>query len=142
MKLSPRKNVHKPETRRDRLLVERDRSISLARMFPGIERLRIDLAFSEDSPRMPLPSSQLHTLFGTAAAFFRFPCPCSDCDGDFDLTNEITQLFANKRAGRRSASRSGQLACSGERFRTHPTLHVACPMRLTFTLTSELQRTE
>lgn len=136
MKLVTRKGAGKPVTRRDQLLVDRDRSQPLSQLFPGIEYLRIDLTFTEDSPRGPLPSTQAHTLFGAAAAFFRFPCPCSDCDGDFDLTGDITQLLASKRAGKRPASREGRLTCSGVRFRNHPTLQAACPMKLSYTLKS------
>ena len=38
---------------------------------------------------------QLHTLFPSANAFFRFACPCAECDGEFDLTTTIKTLAAS-----------------------------------------------
>src|SRR5580693_8139140 len=69
---------------RERLMLERTRSAPLREMFPDVDQLRIELVFDDASAFIPSP--QLHTLYPAAAAFFRFACPCADCDGDFDLS--------------------------------------------------------
>ena len=137
MKPAVRKPPGRPVTRRDQLLGERDRSQRLSRAYPDIEQLHIELMFSETGVRAPAPSSQLHILHGAAAAFFRFPCPCADCDGDFDLATEIGTLLENGRGARRTATRAGHMGCRGTRFRNHSTLQSACPTQLKFSLRSE-----
>ena len=71
-------------TGRERLMSERTRSAPLRDVFPNVDQLRIELVFNDASAFIPSP--QLHTLYPAASAFFRFACPCADCDGDFDLS--------------------------------------------------------
>ena len=116
---------------------ERQRAATLRKLFPEIEQLRIELVFKDPNARTPPPSPQLHTLFSAAAAFFRFACPCADCDGDFDLTEAVTSLIKSG-AGRECATcLDGHLSCHGMRFRDHGTHQSRCSMQLEFQVISE-----
>ncbi len=83
--------------------------------FPEIGLIKIHLAFSEPQPP---PSPQVHSLYPAARAFFRFACPCIDCDGEFDLAAAVSELATAgtpaKRAGR---SVSGRTSCKGVHWR-------------------------
>lgn len=119
--------------RREQLMSERLRAATLRSLFPQIEQLRIDLVFSDPNARSP-PSPQRHTLYSGAPAFFRFACPCADCDGDFDLTAAVTTLITNPAERRWAGSLDGQLSCQGVRFRDHAVYQTPCPMLLSFQL--------
>lgn len=80
--------------------------------FPSIGQLRIDLHFTDRPPRMP--STQSFTLYPAASAFFRFACPCADCDGEYNLTAAVTALAA---PGSRKTTASAHLRCQGVRLR-------------------------
>lgn len=121
---------------------EHMRADPLRKLFPGIEQLRIELVFSDPNSQLAQPSSQLRTLFSSAPAFFRFSCPCADCDGEFDLTEAVTELITSASGLKRAASSTGHLMCQGTRFRDHAVLHSSCPMQLRFQLLSERHRSE
>ena len=112
---------------------ERMRAARLRALFPQIEQLRIDLVFSDPNARSP-PSPQRHTLYSSAPAFFRFACPCADCDGDFDLTAAVTSLITNPPERTRADTLDGHLSCQGLRFRDHAVYQTSCPMQLSFQL--------
>jgi hypothetical protein len=81
------------------------------------------------------PSPQQHTLFPAAAAFFRFVCPCTDCDGDFDLKPAVTALLKNATWRKQDGITStGKLSCDGVRIRDRSTDHKACSIQLNFKL--------
>jgi hypothetical protein len=122
---------------RERLLSERQRTAALRQLFPDIAQLRIELVFSSPTGQAPAPSPQLYTLFAAAAAFFRYPCPCADCDGDFNLTEAVTALNAGKASRRRAGSITGQLACQGTQFRNHASLQAGCAMQVSYTIHSQ-----
>jgi hypothetical protein len=122
--------------RREQLMSEHQHATALRELFPGIEQVRIELVFRDPAARSP-PSPQLHTLYPAAPAFFRFACPCADCDGDFDLTDAVTALIASCAGCKRTASIGGQLSCHGMRFRDHDTQQTSCPMQLSYQLHSE-----
>lgn len=128
MRLAAAKGSKGPVPRREQMLYERARSVAMKNAFPQIEQLRIELAFG--GTRTLPPSPQVHTLYPAAAAFFRFACPCADCNGDFDLTDAVVALA---RSGV-LASR-GQLVCDGTR-RDRPLGSTACSVRLNYRLTS------
>jgi len=128
MRLAAAKGPKGAVPRREQMLYERARSAAMRRTFPQIEQLRIELAF-RDTRGLP-PSPQVHTLYPAAAAFFRFACPCADCDGDFDLTEVVSALAIGKLPTSR-----GQLVCNGTR-RDHPPGNTACSIRLEYQLTS------
>jgi hypothetical protein len=126
-------------TGRERLMSERTRSAPLRDVFPNVDQLRIELVFDDASSFVPSP--QLHTLYPAASAFFRFACPCADCDGDFDLSGAVASLLEAS-AGRRriDASSSGRMDCQGVRLRDMAGQKV-CPMQLNFRLVSAAVRT-
>jgi hypothetical protein len=117
--------------RRDLLLVARARAQSLRQVFTNVAELRIELVFSGV---VPMPSPQLHTLYPAAPAFFRFVCPCAQCDGDFDLSELVSALVERTAACTQSDVASGQLACQGIQFRDKQG-QKGCPMELRYHLT-------
>lgn len=122
--------------RREQLMSEHLRAALLSERFPKVGQLRIEMAFSDPEARVAQPSPQLRTLYPAAPAFFRFMCPCADCDGIFDLTETITDLLA-KGAWKSTRSLGGNLKCQGTRFREHAVLQTACSMALSFRLAAE-----
>ena len=136
--------VRKPsvgvKTKHELLTSERMRAPAVQQLFPDVVQLRIELDFGESRGRASPPSSQLHTLYGAAAAFFRFRCPCADCDGDFDLTEPVTALVNSGADRNQAASSLGQYSCQGVQFRSHPALETSCPMQLKFRLRIELKQ--
>jgi hypothetical protein len=110
------------------MLKERAHASALRDVFPQAGQLRVELTFSDS--RAQSPSSQVHTLYPAAPAFFRFACPCADCDGDFDLTAAATSLLNGTATRQRSVD--GQAACDGARFRGPA--DTACSVHLTFRL--------
>ncbi len=126
-------------TGRERLLNERTRCAPLREVFPNVDQLRIELVFNDASAFIPSP--QFHTLYPAAAAFFRFACPCADCDGDFDLTGAVAALLESSPGRRRiDASSSGKMECQGVRLRDMAG-QKSCPMQLSFRLISAAVRT-
>ena len=142
MKLAARKAAKAIVLRREQLTSEHLRADPLRKLFPDIEHLRIELLFHDPETHLPPPSPQLRTLFSAAPAFFRFACPCSDCDGDFDLTDAVTTLITNSAGRNRATSCTGQLSCHGVRFRDHALHQSSCSMQLSFKLRAEPRRTE
>jgi hypothetical protein len=121
-------------TGRERLMNERTRCAPLREVFPNVDQLRIELVFNDASAFIPSP--QLHTLYPAASAFFRFACPCADCDGDFDLTGAVASLLESSPGRRRiDASSSGRMDCQGVRLRDMAG-QKGCPMQLSFRLVS------
>lgn len=128
MRLAAARNPKGPVPRREQMLHERTRSVAMRDAFPKMEQLRIELAFGDAGGRPPSP--QVHTLYPAAAAFFRFACPCADCNGDFDLSDAVSALAKSGVLGSR-----GQLVCDGTR-RDRPLGSTACSLRLDYRLTS------
>jgi hypothetical protein len=64
--------------------------------YATIAKLQIDLSFLGSS--RPPPSPQSHSYYPPARAFFRFACPCSECDGEFDLSGQVAELAEVKRS--------------------------------------------
>lgn len=134
MKLAARKPVNHGEQRRIRLLSERARAASLREAFPHVAAIRIELRFDDRSENLPSP--QLHTLYPAARAFFRFACPCAECDGDFDLAPAVHALLddANRAAAGADLSARGRLSCQGIRARDRASGR-PCPLELSYRLT-------
>jgi hypothetical protein len=132
VRVASRKNASGEALRRDQMLTERTRSAPMRQAFPEVGQLSIELNFNDLSARTPSP--QVHTLFPAAPAFFRFACPCTDCDGDFDLTEAIKALLQSaawrKRTG---ASSTNSLACQGVRMRDRIGSR-PCSMQLQFNI--------
>lgn len=124
---------------REQLTFQHRSAARLQKLFPQVERLRIELIFDDTNGRLPPPSPQLHTLYAAAPAFFRFSCPCADCDGDFDLTEAVTRLLSGIDACSHPEAPSGILSCPGARFRHNAGHHVDCSMQVRFRLHSDLR---
>jgi len=96
-------------------------------MFPQLGLVRMELAFADTT--QPAPSAQSHTFYAAARAFFRFACPCYDCDGEFDLSSTVRELAAA--AGPRLREERGALLCQGVRTRDRAS-GAHCPIQLQY----------
>jgi hypothetical protein len=133
MKIAVRKNASLDEQRRYRRQYDRDRSPALRSAFPQLQQLNIELSFADRTgaaPKEVSPSSQTHAFYPAAQAFFRFRCPCADCDGEFDLSSHVAQV-ATSTNGRSSRSLSAKLQCTGTRARDRAS-GAGCPIELNF----------
>jgi hypothetical protein len=130
MKIAQRKSTAPVVQRRDALLSERNRSAALRRAYPHVAQLQIDLVFKDQGSHIPSP--QRHTLYPAAPAFFRFVCPCVDCDADFDLRPVVAKLL-DTAPRNRSAKVGGQMSCNGVRLRDRVGSN-ACSMQVKFQL--------
>ena len=131
MKLAARKNATVDEQRRFQRQHDRDRAPPLRTAFPDVSQLSIELAFADRSGtahKEPAPSSQSHAFYPPARAFFRFTCPCADCNGEFALSASVAQVAAA--GGRASRSATAKLQCTGVRARDRIT-GSSCPIELT-----------
>lgn len=136
MKLAARKTVSAGVQRRTQMQTARAAAPALRERFPQIGRLCIELDFAH--PGGITPSPQQHTLHPAARAFFRFPCPCAECDGDFDLTNVVMAVLKQPEPRGRHATRmaSGQLQCEGWHARDRATGR-ACTIELHYRLSMD-----
>jgi hypothetical protein len=89
--------------RRDRLATP-----ALRTRFPQFSSVRFDFEFSDSGPFTPAPLATV--MHPPACAYFFFPCPYADCDGEFNLTAPVAEL-----AKEDDAHRDGHLKCSGHR---------------------------
>lgn len=103
---------------RRRELWQRDRSQAavLRVAWPRVDQFRVELTF-DDGTRNP-PSMQSHVLNPPSRAFFRFPCPFADCDGEYDVSEPIGKLGQTRRG-----EVSGDLVCEGARLTTRDPAH-------------------
>lgn len=117
MKLATRKAVGTGAQRRLQLQSARASAPALRERLPQVATLRFELRFEVPDGRTPSP--QQHTLYPAARAFFRFACPCSECDGDFDLGPAVLALVGGLSESRRAETGavSGRMPCEGWRAR-------------------------
>ena len=108
MKLTSRKVPTFGEQRRAGRQNDRLQAPAMRSRYANIAKLQIDLSFAGTS--RPPPSPQSHSFFPPARAFFRFACPCSECDGEFDLSASVAELSEVKRPSARTASGKGSSA--------------------------------
>lgn len=129
-----RLHAHKPgatpESRGERLRRSRAAAPDLRTRFPSIQQLRLEFRFEGTGSHTP--ASQSHQLYPPARAFFEFPCPHADCDGQFDLTDVVRRTVADHA----HASR-GTIVCSGcralDRGPKQP-----CQLQLVYSVTAVL----
>jgi hypothetical protein len=76
--------------------------------YPQLDALRLEFEFSDGGLFTPTP--QVTVLHPPASAYFCFPCPFSDCSGEFDLNSAISGML---RDGQSDCA--GQLRCQGHR---------------------------
>ena len=129
MKLTSRKLPTFGEQRRAGRQNDRLQAPAMRSRYADVAKLQIDLNFAGMS--RPPPSPQSHSYYPPARAFFRFACPCSECDGEFDLSANVASLAELKQPSARTAS--GRLGCEGMHFRERATA-APCPMALSWRL--------
>jgi hypothetical protein len=93
---------------RERQKRERAAAPVLRTLFPGLATLQLEFEFSDNTEFLPSP--QVAVMHPPARAYFRFACPYSDCDGEFDLAGPINLLVNAQQPRER-----GQLRCTGTR---------------------------
>jgi hypothetical protein len=116
VRISSRRAVNAAAQRRIDLHADRAKTSTVRDAFPGVEVIHIHLGFAETHPP---PSPQRHSLYPAARAFFRFACPCADCDGEFDLAAVVAELVTAGAPAKRSTGRSvtGRTHCGGIHWR-------------------------
>lgn len=92
------------------LQLRRDRAAApvLRTLFPALAQLQLELLFEAPTGVIPVP--QKHLLHPPARAYFVFPCPYADCDGQFDMTAAVTAALQTP-----ALRTEGQLQCEGLR---------------------------
>ena len=109
---------------RERLRRDRATMPDLRTRFPQFSALRLDFAFNDHGPFTP--AAQATVLHPPAPAYFVFPCPYSDCSGQFDLSSAVTAMVSGEHD-----DCGGQLRCSGARsFESR--VHAACTLTLDY----------
>jgi hypothetical protein len=124
-----------PATRQERMdQFRRDRATApiLRVTFPTVEELRIELKFEAASSSVPTPQS--HLLYPPARAFFEYPCPYWDCDGQFDLDGAVRSALADA-----TRSAQGVAVCCGSRGRD-PSSRRPCLLQVLYEITATFQR--
>jgi hypothetical protein len=119
------------QDRADRLRRDRAAALELRAAFPALQQLRLELKF--ESTTANTPAAQSHILHPPARAFFTYPCPYADCDGQFDLTEAVSATLAEP-----SHQTEGMLECSGARARDHASKQ-PCLLRLVYTVIATCQ---
>ena len=99
--------------------------------FPAVQQLRIELKFAE--PELSAPTPQSHVLYPPARAFFAYPCPYADCNGQFDLAGAVTAAVSNP-----THQAGGLLECGGSRGGDHSKR--SCVLRVVYEVTASFQQ--
>ncbi len=135
MTVPTRKPANPVERHRQQMQLNRRSASSVRQAFPDISLIRIELTFSGGAYRAPSP--QIHLLYPAAYAFFRFVCPCAECDGDFNLTSDVTALMTQRQAGSLPDGISGSGSCRGV-YRRDSTCSEHCGIQVSFRIGVEL----
>jgi hypothetical protein len=116
------------ELRRERLDKARKAASPLGRVYPQVQKIRLELAFADNIARPPAAQSLL--FYPPARAFFQFPCPHADCNGQLDLDEIVTRAID-------SATRDiqGELVCAGIRPERGATSRT-CELRVLYHVTA------
>jgi hypothetical protein len=127
VKLASRGATDTRQLRTDRLRRDRAAAEALRMALPTVQLLHLELRFDGCANA---PTSQTHSLHPPARAFFVYPCPYSDCDGQFDLDGAVRAALADP-----SHRTEGKLECTGartgERGPGQP-----CQLQLNYTVTA------
>lgn len=129
MKLTSTKAANGRGLTRERQRRDRASTPTMRARYPGLAWLRIEFEFKDQGPFTPVP--QATVLHPPASAYFVFPCPYQNCDGEFDLTAAVTALSQDE-----DSRRAGQTRCTGHR--TGEAGRSACHLTLEYQL--EVQR--
>lgn len=131
MRLSSSSPAALRQERAERLRRDRAATLTFREAFPAVEQFRLELKF--EGAAANLPAAQSHMLHPPARAFFAFPCPHADCDGQFDLTAAASAVLANRAAGA-----EGVLKCPGQRLDRRAS-RMPCELQLHYTLSVAYQ---
>jgi hypothetical protein len=88
------------------------RASAMRQLFPQLAELHVEIEFDDGTDWAP--SAQSFAYFPAARGFFRYPCPCHACDGEFDLTETVARSAGNTRQSRTVRL---DLRCQGRRIR-------------------------
>jgi hypothetical protein len=103
---------------RERQRRDRAATPTMKERYPQFGSLRLMFEFKGAGPFTPAP--QVNVMHPPAKAYFVFPCPHADCDGQFDLTSPTDALARNGATlgnghldcpGQRSVDRKGRAPC-------------------------------
>jgi hypothetical protein len=122
-------------TRQERMeQSRRDRAAApvLRATIPTLEQLRIELKF--EGTTSSVPPAQSHVLYPPAHAFFKYPCPFWDCDGQFDLGQAVAGAVTDT-----THRVEGVFECGGSRVFDRGSRR-PCLLRLTYAVTATLQQ--
>jgi len=109
------RNQLRERQRRDRATAQLMRAL-----YPQFASLRFDFEFSDSNSEAPAPVPHLLVMHPPSQAYFVFPCPYADCDGEFDLTAAVAELAhseephshgTQKCGGHRVRDKNGRLPC-------------------------------
>ena len=110
--ITPRKSNPRAEYR----LRETQRvneSLSLAHKFPKLKSLKVDLSYFEPDGLTRTGEMRYKVNVEHAKSVFSFVCQNSEClEGDFDLSDAVTQAVAKRRK-----AVEGEIRCPGTRVR-------------------------
>lgn len=103
---------------RERQRRERAATQTMKAQYPQFGSLRLVFDFTGAGAFTPAP--QVNVMHPPAKAYFAFPCPLADCDGEFDLSSPVTAIAKDGVAtiaghldcpGQRSVDRTGRAPC-------------------------------
>ncbi|HEY6124399.1 MAG TPA: hypothetical protein VIV63_07090 [Steroidobacteraceae bacterium] len=97
-------------------------------MYPQFASLRLKFDFSESDPEISALAPHLLVMHPPSQAYFVFPCPYADCDGEFDLTRAVADLARSQ-----EPHASGNQKCGGHRVRDKNG-RTPCQLTLEYTL--------
>lgn len=132
MRLSSSSPAALRQERAERARRDRAAALALRDAFPAVQQLHLDLKF-EEAAAASIPAAQSHVLHPPARAFFAFPCPHADCDGQFDLTTAVDAELKDH-----ATEAEGVLKCSGQRLDRRAS-RVPCELYLHYTLSVAYQ---
>lgn len=131
MKLALVTPAARRQERRERLRRNLATALALREVFPEVKQLRLEFVFR--GAGSTAPAMQLRTLHAAAPAFFEFPCPYADCDGQFDLSTAVKTALADP-----THRTTGELECSGKRPASMGATEL-CRLPLNYTVTAGFQ---
>jgi hypothetical protein len=126
MKLAELSTAAARQERADRLRRDRAAALALRTAFPAVQQLHLELKFQGTSENTP--AAQSHILHPPARAYFTYPCPYADCNGQFDLAEAVRAAMVGP-----PYRAEGVLECSGVRARDHSSKQ-PCLLRLVYTV--------
>ncbi len=117
------RNQLRERQRRDRATAQVMRNL-----YPQFASLKLEFGFSEPDPDAAAPAPHLLVMHPPSQAYFVFPCPYADCDGEFDLGSVVAELARSNQP-----HSHGTLKCSGQRVRDKSG-RTPCQLTLEYTI--------